>query len=185
MDAVTTELRRRLWHQICQLEYRAAEFKGQEPSIKDEDFTTLLPRNIEDDKLVEGMTPGPTLYDEDGITSMTFQLVKFMGMRLFRRIMQSTYRLERRKLESDLHGTSSPDLGQELQNIYKQLEEMVHKMREEMERRFLRFVNYDIPVQKLTQGLAALQGWRCYVLFWLRMPRAYRDVVFSPDVRKS
>jgi hypothetical protein len=27
--------------------------------------------------------------------------------------------------------------------------------------------------------------WRCYLLFWLRMPRAYRDVVFSNDIRKS
>jgi len=185
MDAITIELRRRLWHQICHLEYRAAECKGQEPSISDEDFTTLLPRNIEDDELVEGASPGPTPYDEERYTSMTFQLVRFVGMRSLRRIVQSTYRLERRMLESGLRGTSCPDPVRELQNIYQQIKVMVEQMHQENERKFLRFCNPAIPIQRLCLGLGSILEWRCYLLFWLRMPRAYRDVVFSDDIRKS
>ncbi|SCO87111.1 probable C6 transcription factor [Fusarium oxysporum] len=49
MDVVRVEIRRRLWHQICHLDYRSAESRGQEPTISDEDFTTFLPRNISDD----------------------------------------------------------------------------------------------------------------------------------------
>jgi hypothetical protein len=185
MDAVTIELRRRLWHQICHLEYRAAECKGQEPSISDEDFTTLLPRNIEDDELVEGASPGPSPYDEDRFTTMTFQLVRFVGMRSLRRIVQSTYRLERRMLDSSLHCTSGPDPVQELQSIYESIKILVDEMHAENERKYLRFCNPEIPLQRLCLGLASLLEWRCYLLFWLRMPRAYRDVVFSNDVRKS
>jgi hypothetical protein len=54
MDVVRVEIRCRLWHQICHLDYRSAESRGQEPTISDEDFTTFLPRNISDENLVEG-----------------------------------------------------------------------------------------------------------------------------------
>jgi hypothetical protein len=185
MDAITIELRRRLWHQVCHLEYRAAECKGQEPSLSDDDFTTMLPRNIEDDELVEGQSPGPVPYDEERFTSMSFQITRFIGMRSLRRIVQSTYRLERRMLESGLYGTSAPDPVQELTNIYAQIKIMVDDMHTETHKKCLQYCNPDIPNQRLCLGLASLLEWRCYLLFWLRMPRAYRDVVFSDDIRKS
>lgn len=185
MDAITIELRRRLWHQVCHLEYRAAECKGQEPSISDDDFTTMLPRNIEDEELIEGQSPGPTPYDEERFTSMSFQLVRFMGMRSLRRIVQSTYRLERRMLESGLYGTSGPDPVQELTSIYEQIKIMVETMHEEADKKCLQYCSPDIPNQRLCLGLFSLLEWRCYLLFWLRMPRAYRDTVFSVDIRKS
>lgn len=184
-DAITIETRRRIWHQICHLEFRAAECKGQEPSISEDDYTTLMPRNIDDDELVEGASPGPNPYDEERFTTMTFQLVRFVGMRSLRQIVKSTYRLERRMLESGLHGTSGPDPALELQAIFEQIKTMVNKMHEENYRKYLRFCNRDIPIQRLTVGLATLLEWRCYLLFWLRMPRAYRDRVFSNDIRKS
>ncbi|KAF2750285.1 hypothetical protein M011DRAFT_236973 [Sporormia fimetaria CBS 119925] len=185
MDSITTELRRRLWCQICHLEYRAAECKGQEPSIHDEDFTTMLPRNVEDEDLVEGSPSDTGPYDQDRFTTMTFQLVRFMGMRALRRIVQNTYRLERRMLESGLHGSSYPDPVHELQNIYEQIKIMAEQLHEENERKFLRHCNPSIPLQRLCLGLGSLLEWRCYLLFWLRMPRAYRDVVFPNDIRQS
>lgn len=145
----------------------------------------MLPRNIEDEELVEGASPGPAAYDEEKFTSMTFQLVRFVGMRSLRRIVQSTYRLERRMLESGLHGTSGPDPVQELQNIFEQIKTMVNEMHEETHRKYLQFCDPEIPVQRLCLGLASLLEWRCYLLFWLRMPRAYRDVVFSNEIRTS
>lgn len=182
---VTVELRRRAWHQICSLEFRAAEAKGQEPSIAEDDYTTLLPRNIEDEELIEGESPGAQPYNEERWTSMTYQLIRFVGSRASRRIIKSTYRLERRMLESGLHGTSGPDPAMELQTIYQQIQNMVEEMHENNYRKFLRFASRDVPIQRLSLGLATLLEWRCYVLFWLRMPRAFRDVVFSIDVRKS
>ncbi|ORY00294.1 fungal-specific transcription factor domain-domain-containing protein [Clohesyomyces aquaticus] len=185
MDAITIEVRRRLWHQICHLEYRAAECKGQEPNISDDDFTTLLPRNIDDEELVEGASPGPSSYDEPRFTDMTFQIIRFVGMSTLRRIVQSTYKLERRMLESGLQGTSCPDAVQELTKIYNQIKTMVDGMHEGNHRKYLRYCNPEISGQRLCLGLASMMEWRCYLLFWLRMPRAYREMVFTDDVRKS
>lgn len=184
-DAITIETRRRVWHQVCHLEFRAAECKGQEPSISEDDYTTLMPRNIDDEELVEGASPGLTPYNEDRFTSNTFQLVRFVGMRSLRRLVKSTYRLERRMMESGLRGTSGPDPAQELQAMFEEIKTMVDAMHEENYRKYLQFCNPDIAIQRLTLGLASLTEWRCYLLFWLRMPRAYRDVVFSSDIRKS
>ncbi|KAF2263940.1 hypothetical protein CC78DRAFT_603201 [Lojkania enalia] len=185
MDSVTIETRRRLWHQICHLEYRAAECKGQEPNISDDDFTTMLPRNIEDEELLEGASPGPSPYNEERFTSMTFQLVRFVGMRALRRIVRSTYHLERRMLESSLLGLSAPDPVRELTSIYQHIKILVDEMHEETHEKYLQYCNPEDPTQRLCLGLASLLEWRCYVLFWLRMPRAYRDAVFSDDIRKS
>ncbi|CAI6333255.1 unnamed protein product [Periconia digitata] len=183
-DAITIELRRRTWHQVCHLEFRAAECKGQEPGISEDDYTTLLPRNIEDEELVEGGTPGTSPYDEEKFTATTFQIIRFMGMRALRHIIKSTYRLERRMLESGLHGTLGPDPTQELRDIYEQIQTMVNNMHEENWRKFLRFCDPKVPLQRLCFGVASLMEWRCYLLFWLRMPRAYRDIVFSNETRK-
>lgn len=185
MDAITIESRRRMWHQLSHLEFRAAECKGQEPSITEDFYTTLLPRNIDDEDLVDGTSPGPSPYNAERFTSLTFQLVRYVGMRCLRRIVQCTYRLERRMLDSGLQGTSHPDPAVELQNLYEQIKVMLHEYHEEVHSKYLRHCNPEIPMQRLSLGLASLLEWRSYLLFWLRMPRAYRDVVFSTDIRRS
>ncbi|KAF2630433.1 hypothetical protein BU25DRAFT_257829 [Macroventuria anomochaeta] len=185
MDALTIELRRRIWHQLGHLEFRAAECKGQEPSLSEDYYTTLFPRNVEDEELIDGASPGPAPYDGERFTSITFQLVRYQGMSALRRIIRSTYHLERRMLDSGLHGTSRPDPARELQELYEQIKKMLDEVHEESHRKYLRFCNPEIPMQRLCMGLASLLEWRCYLLFWLRMPRAYRDVVFSNEIRKS
>ncbi|KAH7386643.1 hypothetical protein DE146DRAFT_680557 [Phaeosphaeria sp. MPI-PUGE-AT-0046c] len=185
MDTITIELRRRMWHQLSHLEFRAAECKGQEPSITEDFYTTLLPRNIDDEDLVDGTSPGPSPYNAERFTSLTFQLVRYVGMRCLRRIVQCTYRLERRMLDSGLQGTSRPDPAEELQNLYEQIKVMLHEYHEEVHAKYLRYCSPEIPMQRLCLGLASLLEWRSYLLFWLRMPRAYRDVVFSTDIRRS
>ncbi|KAL5119074.1 hypothetical protein ACEQ8H_002998 [Pleosporales sp. CAS-2024a] len=155
MDAITIESRRRMWHQLSHLEFRAAECKGQEPSITEDFYTTLLPRNIDDEELVDGASPGPSPYDADKYTPLTFQLVRFV------------------------------DPAGELQSLYEQIKVMLDEFHQETQRKYLRYCDAEIPMQRMVLGLASLLEWRCYLLFWLRMPRAYRDVVFSIDIRRS
>ncbi|KAF5988763.1 C6 transcription factor [Fusarium coicis] len=93
MDVVQVEIRRRLWHQICHLDYRSAESRGQEPTISDDDFTTFLPRNISDENLVEGRLDEPSA--TPGFTDMTVHLIRLYGHHCFRRIFRGTYKLER------------------------------------------------------------------------------------------
>jgi hypothetical protein len=88
-------------------------------------------------------------------------------------------------LDSGLHGTSRPDPAQELRDLYEQIKVMLDEVHEENDRKYLHYLSPEIPMQRLTLGLASLLEWRAYLLFWLRMPRAYRDVVFSDEIRKS
>lgn len=184
-DIIAVEIRRRLWHQICVLEFRAAEAKGQEPSIDEDDYTTLLPRNIEDDDLSKEENSGVIAPGEEGWTDMTYQLIRFNGTRAERRMIKSTYRLERKMLKSSLRGTSTPDAALELQSIYNQVTKTIGEIKEETYQKFLQFANRDIPIHRMAMALASLLQWRCDVLFWLRIPRAFREVVFPFDVRIS
>ncbi|KAF2205158.1 hypothetical protein GQ43DRAFT_59111 [Delitschia confertaspora ATCC 74209] len=181
-DCVTTETRRRLWHHIFYLEYRAAECKGQEPNVSDEDFTTLLPTNVDDENLIEGSSLGLSSYEENKFTGVTFPIVRFISIRTMRKIIQSTYRLERRILASGLHGTSGPDPVLELQNLYTQIKIMIDEMKAE-HRKYMKFCSPDNAFQRFALGLASLMEWRAFVVFWLRTPRAYRHAVFSNELR--
>lgn len=185
MDALTTETRRRIWYQLSHLDFRAAECKGQEPSITEDFYTTKLPRNIDDEDLLEGASPGVISQDGGRFTSMTFQLVRYTGTRALRHVVQSTYRLERRMLDSGLHGASRFDPAQELRNLYEQIKVMLDRAHDENEQDYLRFLDPKVMLQRGTLHLASLLEWRCYLIFWLRMPLAYRDVVFADDIRRS
>lgn len=67
---VSVELRRRIWHQLCYLEWRAAELKGMvslSAAIQnvDDALTTRVPRNVDDGELSELRRPG--LLDARGL----------------------------------------------------------------------------------------------------------------------
>ena len=144
----------------------------------------MMPRNVEDEDLIEGASPGPTTNDEGRCTNMTFQIIRYAGMRTMKSVVQSTYRLERRMAESNLQGAAGPDPVYELQQLYEQVKIMVDDMHETNHRKYLKYCNPNIPVQRLALGLGSLLEWRSYLLFWLRMPRAYRDLIFSGELRK-
>ena len=78
LDPFTTELRRRLWWQICTLDVRASEDQGTEPSIVDAAFDTKLPRNINDTDIWPGMTGIPE--ERVGFTDMSFVLVRLVPL---------------------------------------------------------------------------------------------------------
>lgn len=66
------ELRRRLWAQIIVLDVRAAQDRGTEPMIREEDFNTVGPTNINDDAFHPDTTvPLSQLATEDP-TDVTF-----------------------------------------------------------------------------------------------------------------
>ncbi|THC97147.1 hypothetical protein EYZ11_003362 [Aspergillus tanneri] len=158
MDVVQIEIRRRLWHQICHLDFRSAEARGQEPTISDDDYTTLLPRNVNDDDLIEGAPPIPDTHSAPGFTDMTVQLIRLNGIHLFRRIIRSTYKLERRIKTSTVHGNAVLYPIVELQALF---------------------------IERMAIGLAAIIEWRCWSLFWLRTPKQYRGAVVSPEIRQK
>lgn len=82
-----TEMRRRLWWQICILDVRIAEDNNSEPTILDSSFTTALPLNVNDTNLDPDMSEVPS--NQSGRTEMLFSLVRFEVSRFARQVVFS------------------------------------------------------------------------------------------------
>lgn len=83
-----TEMRRRLWWQVCILDIRAAEDHGSEPAIVEHLFDTNVPLNINDCDLDPEATEAPI--PKVGLTEMTFCLIRFEISTLMRRLNHFT-----------------------------------------------------------------------------------------------
>ncbi|KAF5537311.1 C6 transcription factor [Fusarium mexicanum] len=182
MDVIQVEIRRRLWHQICHLDYRSAESRGQEPTISDEDFTTLLPRNISDENLVDGSL-GETS-TTPGFTDMTVHLIRLYGHHCFRRIVRGTYKLERTTKSQEAKNNDSITPVSKLQSLFEEVRGMVNEIVNHFQIHYLQHCNPHIPEQRMAIGLATVVEWRCWSIFWLRTPKQYRESVITPEVRQ-
>ncbi|KAF5988003.1 putative C6 transcription factor [Fusarium bulbicola] len=164
MDVIQVEIRRRLWHQICHLDYRSAESRGQEPTISDEDFTTLLPRNISDENLVDGSLDETSI--TPGVTDMTVHLI----------------RLTTKSQETKNNDNTTPVA--KLQSLFEEVRGMVNEIVNHFQTHYLQHCNPHIPEQRMAIGLATVVEWRCWSIFWLRTPKQYRESVITPEVRQ-
>lgn len=79
-----TEMRRRLWWQVCILDVRASEDHGSDPSILDQSFDTEMPLSINDADLDPDATEPPT--PRTGVSEMTFCLIRYEICSLTRRL---------------------------------------------------------------------------------------------------
>ncbi|TVY44870.1 Bikaverin cluster transcription factor [Lachnellula occidentalis] len=70
-----TEMRRRLWWQVCILDIRASEDHGSDPSILDYSFDTELPISCNDEDLDPNDTETPIR--RHGVSEMTFCLIRY------------------------------------------------------------------------------------------------------------
>lgn len=77
------EMRRRLWAQIIVLDVRAAQDRGTEPMLHEDDYNTIAPTNVDDDDFGPGTaTPVPRLA-RNGPTDVTFGLCTYKCSSLF------------------------------------------------------------------------------------------------------
>lgn len=79
-----TEMRRRLWWQICSLDVRTSEDHGSDPSIVEHSFDTRFPLNIEDEDIDPDMKETPV--EREGRTEMTFDLIRYTVSTTVRRL---------------------------------------------------------------------------------------------------
>lgn len=79
-----TELRRRLWWQICTLDVRASEDHGTDPSINDQGFDTKFPLNINDADIDPNSKEPPE--ERQGWTEMTFDMIRYSVCTTVRRL---------------------------------------------------------------------------------------------------
>lgn len=79
-----TEMRRRLWWQICTLDMCASEDHGTDPSINEQSYDTKFPLNINDVDIDPSMKEAPE--EHEGTTEMTFDLIKYSFSTTVRRL---------------------------------------------------------------------------------------------------
>lgn len=79
-----TEMRRRLWWQVCALDTRAAEDHGSDPSITDYSYDTKFPLSINDEDLDPTAAEPPI--ERSGATEMTFCLIRYEICNLKRKL---------------------------------------------------------------------------------------------------
>ena len=79
-----TEMRRRLWWQICTLDVRTSEDHGVDPSIVEATFDTKFPSNVNDDDFSPSTTETPK--EHEGWTETTFDLIKYSISTTVRRL---------------------------------------------------------------------------------------------------
>ena len=79
-----TELRRRLWWQICSLDVRTSEDHGCDPAINEQAFDTKFPLNINDRDISPSMKDPPEAHE--GATEMTFDLIRYSVSTTVRRL---------------------------------------------------------------------------------------------------
>lgn len=168
-----TEMRRRLWWNICVLDGRTAEDYGSDPVILDNSFDTRLPLNIEDDQISPDSTELPTP-STDRCTEMCFSLLRF-------EVAKTVYRLEYVALGPGTGGedSSSASSSMSLQRKERILEEM-HKRLEE---KYLKYYDMKVPLQWVTATIGRL----VMAKLWLTVyhPLQYQSLLSQLQQQRS
>jgi hypothetical protein len=74
MKPVEVHVRRMLWYQLCFLDMRTCEATGPRPQIRQSDYDTKMPLNVDD---VDLLSPNPPTSDKKVWTDMSFTLMRF------------------------------------------------------------------------------------------------------------
>ncbi|KAL8691124.1 MAG: hypothetical protein Q9218_003576 [Villophora microphyllina] len=178
LPAFETEMHQRLWWQILQLEIRAAEFSGVGQTIREMQWTTRVPLNLNDTNLYPAMED--TTAEQKGVTEMIYCLVRYkIGM-----IMKSARgkSMVDRSLKP-LHSSEVPV--QEKEKIIQGAEEL-------FEQKYLRYCDPSIPLHFISALMA--RSIACKMRFRTYHPRHFwamsepvsqeeKDLLFTVSVK--
>ncbi|KAK0618752.1 putative transcriptional regulatory protein, partial [Lasiodiplodia hormozganensis] len=165
LDEVGTELRRRVWHQLCCLDWRASEGKGMEPYIVDNDFTTLLPRNVDDEDLREGRPPGVMLREDERFTGMTVSAMLVNG-------------------SGGAVGVARGG-AVEFEALFQDTKRTIDDARAANEKLFTHHPFPGSIEQRLAIFTSQAMEWKCWLVFWCGLPKDVRREVMSDDMRAA
>ncbi|GIJ85616.1 hypothetical protein Asppvi_004475 [Aspergillus pseudoviridinutans] len=184
IDIVQVELRRRLWAQICHLDFRAAEGHGFAPSIHESDFDTRLPLNVDDVDLIEGVAPSTRLLDAPKFTDMTIYLLRVTAAQCYGRIIQITHASRKR-----IRACSQGPLGEaqvlsELQTLLRTAEAMAAELETALDN-LVQYCDRRVSLQSMALQLSAHLKSKFWVIFWIQISRQDREKIISPAMRRS
>ncbi|MCJ1381710.1 hypothetical protein MMC17_004821 [Xylographa soralifera] len=142
LDPFETEMRRRLWWQVCTLDIRASEDQNSDPTITEQSFDTKIPSNVNDEDIWPGMSEPPVV--REGCTEMTFDLIRYE--------VGNTARF----LNYTPPGVISSSKRARENSSVEEKERLIEKLGQRLETKYLRHCDMAIPLQWIAVNVARL-----------------------------
>ncbi|KAL2213500.1 transcription factor [Sarocladium strictum] len=158
-----TELRRRLWWQICSIDSRSAEYHRMEPIAQDFMSDTKPPLHINDADLSPDMVEAPA-ERWDQATDLTLTLVRCEASQVGTKMSRLRYKGQANKSENNLHMDDN-DL------VFKQRHALVEGLEARYREKYLPICDSCVPFQLLSSTVAQVIVRR----FWLTTQYAMRS----------
>ena len=163
-----TEMRRRLWWQICTLDVRASEDQGSDPTIVEQNFDTELPLNINDEDICPEMTQTPE--GHEGPTEMTFDLIRFSVSTTVRRMSYVPPRQGRCKTK--------------LSNLtLEEKEKQIDELNQYLEQKYLKYLDMSVPLHWVAALVARLIMAKMWLVIHHPLSRIDRGAGLSQEVK--
>ncbi|KAI2669718.1 transcriptional regulator family: Fungal Specific TF [Penicillium roqueforti] len=140
-----TEMRRRTWWYIYLLDVRTSESQATSPQIREGDYNTLLPLNINDDDLSSDLLKTPK--ERIGFTDMTLTLVRCEILITHRKLMQ----------------ISDPTLSTQ-HAILKSRLSMINECRQALNEQYVRHCDLAIPIHWVAATIARVALARLWLV---------------------
>ncbi|OQD66887.1 hypothetical protein PENPOL_c004G05978 [Penicillium polonicum] len=182
MDVVQVELRRRLWAQICYLDFRTTEDHGFAPSIHESDFDTRRPLSVDDVDLIEGAIPSAGLSDAPKFTDMTIYLLRITTAQYYGRIFKMTH-ASRNRLHASIGPVGEAEALAELQDLLNNAESLADEFEKNLDD-LVRYCDKRVSMQSMALDLRDHLKNKFWVMFWIRVSRQDREKVIGPVMRR-
>ena len=140
-----TEMRRRVWWYIYLLDVKSSEYQATSPQIREGDYDTLLPLNINDDDLSSDLADVPQ--ERTGFTEMTLTLVRCEILISRRKSMQMTSQ-----------GVEGPNILFQNRNL------VLEESKRLLDQRYLQFCDLSIPIHWVTAAIARVALARLWLV---------------------
>ncbi|OPB44502.1 hypothetical protein A0O28_0028210 [Trichoderma guizhouense] len=169
LSVIEIEMRRRLWFYVCGLDQISAEFHGPRPSIRIDDFDTLLPRNVDDaDLSYESRVGIRRLPDGGRFTDMTVLLIRISTVRCFM-VLDRMFRESSSTVPGDVE--NGADLQSDVRNqnvnaVLEKMEQFIESVMLHHEEEYLKFSNRSDPMHKLTRLLAETTKSKLWIFYY-------------------
>ncbi|KAJ5150390.1 Transcription factor [Penicillium coprophilum] len=179
IDVIQVELRRRLWAQICYLDFRAAEDHGFAPSIHESDFDTCRPVSLDDIDLIEGVAPSAALLDIPKFTDMTIYLLRTTAVQYYGRIIQVALASRKR-----LRPVGEAEVLIELQGLLNTAETLASEFEKNLDD-LVRYCDKRVSMQSMALDLRDHLKTKFWVMFWIQISRQDREKIINPAMRRN
>ena len=172
LKPVEIHVRRLVWYQLCFLDIRTCEAQGPRPGIRQEEFDTQFPLNVNDLELDQDVAP---VKSAECWTDMTFSLIRMECHEMMRTLWFDRPKLEKKQI------SLTAVLGK-IENFRKITEE-----------KYLAMVDDNIPIQQCARAVLNILLRRMHIMILhryhnsvaVRIPGESRSAKHSTKLHKD